>query len=153
MVVGFTQLSDSESAGSSTGKPPACQTPRLTSSTRCRKCWWQGWASLQVLMIPTTGLPMKSSSHSPSAGARAMAEGAQILHAEPAVASQVVGSFVPIGQVLHPSEWSATAAGAAGWASVVRLRFPRRRGDGRSRHALPWHCEPGCRPAPRSPRL
>ena len=28
-----------------------------------------------------------------------MAEGPQILHAEPTVTSQVVGSFVPIGQV------------------------------------------------------
>ena len=51
----------SDIAGSSTGKPPACQTPRLTSSARCRKCVWQGLMSLQVLMMPITGLPMKSS--------------------------------------------------------------------------------------------
>ena len=58
MAVGVAQLSESDSAGSSTAKPPACQTPRLTSST---EVLWQGWASLQVLMIPTTGLAMKSS--------------------------------------------------------------------------------------------
>ena len=35
MVVGFWNGSDSEIAGISTGKPPACQMPRLTSSARC----------------------------------------------------------------------------------------------------------------------
>ena len=61
MVVGFTRLSDSEIAGSSTGKPPACQTPRFTSSARVRRWVWQGLMSLQVLTMPMTGLPMKSS--------------------------------------------------------------------------------------------
>ncbi|MNU95702.1 hypothetical protein D3C71_857240 [compost metagenome] len=37
MVVGFTKDSDTEMAGSSTGKPPAWNTPRFTSSTRCLK--------------------------------------------------------------------------------------------------------------------
>jgi len=31
--------------------------PRLTSSTRCLKCEWQGLMSLQVLMMAMTGLP------------------------------------------------------------------------------------------------
>jgi hypothetical protein len=44
-------------AGISTGKPPACQTPRFTSSTRCLKWVWQGLMSLQVLTIAITGLP------------------------------------------------------------------------------------------------
>jgi len=57
MVVGFCIGSASEIAGISTGKPPACQTPRFTSSARCRKCVWQGLMSDQVLMIAMTGLP------------------------------------------------------------------------------------------------
>ena len=57
MVVGFWNGSDSDMAGSSRGNPPADHTPRLTSSTRCLKCVWQGLMSLQVLMIAITGLP------------------------------------------------------------------------------------------------
>jgi hypothetical protein len=56
MVVGLTKLSDSEIAGSSSGKPPACSTPRLTSSTRCLK-WVAGLMSDQVLRMAMTGLP------------------------------------------------------------------------------------------------
>jgi hypothetical protein len=48
-------------AGSSTGKPPAISTPRLTSSTRVLKCMWQGCRSDQVLTIAITGLPCHSS--------------------------------------------------------------------------------------------
>ena len=47
-----------EIAGISTGKPPASQIPRFTSSARWRKCVWQGLMSLQVLMIAMTGFPM-----------------------------------------------------------------------------------------------
>ena len=61
MVVGLTSDSDSEIAGSSIGKPPACSTPRLTSSTRCLKWPWQVPMSLQVLMMAITGLPTQSS--------------------------------------------------------------------------------------------
>ena len=57
MVVGFWNGSDNVIAGNSTGKPPASHTPRFTSSTRCLKCVWQALMSLQVLMIPITGLP------------------------------------------------------------------------------------------------
>jgi len=55
--VGFWNGSDRLIAGSSTGNPPADQIPRFTSSARCRKWVWQGLMSLQVLMIPITGLP------------------------------------------------------------------------------------------------
>ena len=55
--LGFWKGSASEIAGISSGKPPACQTPRFTSSTRCLKCVWQGLISLQVLRIAITGLP------------------------------------------------------------------------------------------------
>jgi hypothetical protein len=41
MVVGFCITSASDIAGISTGKPPACHTPRFTSSTRCLKWVWQ----------------------------------------------------------------------------------------------------------------
>jgi hypothetical protein len=57
MVDGFTNGSDSEIAGSSIGKPPACQIPRFTSATRSRKWKWQGLMSDQVLTIAITGLP------------------------------------------------------------------------------------------------
>ncbi len=57
MVEGFWKGSESDIAGISTGKPPACQTPRLTSSARSRKWAWQGFMSLQVLMTPITGFP------------------------------------------------------------------------------------------------
>jgi hypothetical protein len=55
--VGLRNGSDSDIAGSSTGKPPAAHTPRLTSSTRSLKWMWQGLMSLQVLRIAITGLP------------------------------------------------------------------------------------------------
>src|SRR3989440_9944897 len=60
MVVGFTMTSASDIAGSSIGKPPACNTPRFTSSARWRRCVWQGLISLQVLMIAITGRPAQS---------------------------------------------------------------------------------------------
>src|SRR3984885_5743967 len=53
-------VSDRLIAGSSSGNPPACHTPRFTSSARARKCTWHGFASDHVLTIPTTGLPAKS---------------------------------------------------------------------------------------------
>ena len=57
MVVGFTNGSESEIAGSSRGKPPAWRTPRFTSSTRSLKWTWHWLMSDQVLMIAITGLP------------------------------------------------------------------------------------------------
>ena len=65
MVLGLTITSPSESAGISIGCPPAATMPRLTDSARSRRCAWQGEMSLQVLMMPSTGLPMKSSRRSP----------------------------------------------------------------------------------------
>src|SRR5471032_1046925 len=70
MVGGFRKLSESESAGSSIGKPPACRMLRFTSSTRLLKCMWQGWASDQVLRIAITGLPAHSSGAKPICMAR-----------------------------------------------------------------------------------
>ena len=61
MVEGFTNGSASDMAGNSIGKPPACNTPRLTSPARERKCAWHALISLQVLMMPMTGLPAQSS--------------------------------------------------------------------------------------------
>ncbi len=58
IVVGFCIGSASAIAGISNGKPPACQTPRFTSSARWRKCMWQWLMSDQVLMMAITGLPM-----------------------------------------------------------------------------------------------
>ena len=60
MVVGLTNGSASEMAGSSSGNPPACSTPRFTSSARARRWAWQALMSLQVLMMPITGLPPQS---------------------------------------------------------------------------------------------
>ena len=57
IVVGFWKFSDSDITGISRGNPPACQTPRLTSSTRSLKCLWQGLMSFQVLRTAITGLP------------------------------------------------------------------------------------------------
>src|SRR6476619_4616646 len=54
IVVGFWNGSDNDIAGISNGNPPDDHTPRLTSSTRCLKCVWQGLISLQVLMMPMT---------------------------------------------------------------------------------------------------
>ena len=70
MLVGFTKLSDTDSAGSSTGKPPAISTPRFTSSTRCLKWTWHGCRSDQVLTMAITGRPCHSSGEYPICIAR-----------------------------------------------------------------------------------
>ena len=83
--------------GISIGKPPACQTPRFTSSARMRKCAWQGFASLQVLRIAMTGLPWKSSALKPACLARERwPNDAQVVLAEPAVAAQLLGRLAPL---------------------------------------------------------
>src|ERR1700723_4011325 len=70
MVVGLRNDSDSDSAGSSIGKPPAIRMPRLTSSTLALKCMWQGCASDQVLRIAITGRSFHSSGAYPICIAR-----------------------------------------------------------------------------------
>ena len=55
--LGFWNGSAIDIAGISSGKPPACSTPRLTSSARSLKCEWHGLISLQVFRMPITGLP------------------------------------------------------------------------------------------------
>ena len=67
---GFMNGSDSVIAGISSGKPPACQMPRLISSARCRKWAWHWLMSLQVLMMAITGLPAKSSRVKPLCSVR-----------------------------------------------------------------------------------
>ena len=70
MVEGFCIGSESVIAGISSGNPPACQTPRFTSSTRSLKCAWHWLISLQVLMMAITGLPAKSSRVKPLCSVR-----------------------------------------------------------------------------------
>src|SRR5260370_21616901 len=55
--VGLQYVSERVGAPNSTGKPPACHTPRLTCSARSRRCMWHGFSSDQVLMIAMMGLP------------------------------------------------------------------------------------------------
>ena len=65
MAVGRSSVSPSAMAGNSSGNPPACQTPRLTdSATRCR--WTlHGASSDQVVAMPMTGRPSKTSGVKP----------------------------------------------------------------------------------------
>ncbi len=71
MVVGLIALSARDMVGSSTGKPPACQTPRFTSSTRSRKCAWAALMPLHGLRMATIGLPRKSPCAYPICASRA----------------------------------------------------------------------------------
>src|SRR5215475_12744340 len=65
MAVGRSSVSPSAIAGNSSGKPPACQTPRLTdSATRCR-CTLHGASSDQVVAMPITGRPSNTSGVKP----------------------------------------------------------------------------------------
>src|SRR5215471_7344087 len=65
MDVGRSSVSPSAIAGNSSGKPPACQTPRLTdSATRCR-CTLHGASSDQVVAMPITGRPSNTSGVKP----------------------------------------------------------------------------------------
>src|SRR5262245_45955211 len=51
--------------GNSSGRPPDSQTPRLTCSAIVRRCALHGVSSDQVLQMPTTGRPSKTSAGSP----------------------------------------------------------------------------------------
>ena len=65
MAVGRSSVSPSAIAGNSSGKPPDSHTPRLTdSATRCR---WalHGASSDQVVAMPMTGRPSKTSGPNP----------------------------------------------------------------------------------------
>ena len=65
MAVGRSRVSPSAIAGNSSGKPPDCQTPRLTdSATRCR-CTLHGASSDQVVAMPITGRPSNTSGVNP----------------------------------------------------------------------------------------
>ena len=92
---------DSDIAGSSTGKPPACQTPRLTSSTRCLKCAWHGLMSrpgVDDRDHRLAGIVLAAVAH--LLDARPVPEGTQIIHAEPTVRAQLFR--------LLPGHFSAT---------------------------------------------
>ena len=63
--MGRSSVSPRAIAGNSSGKPPACHTPRLTdSATRCR-CTLHGASSDQVVAIPITGRPSNTSDVNP----------------------------------------------------------------------------------------
>src|SRR5215469_5521789 len=65
MADGRSRVSPRAMAGNSSGKPPACHTPRLTdSATRCR-CTLHGASSDQVVAIPITGRPSNTSDVNP----------------------------------------------------------------------------------------
>src|ERR1700761_8196761 len=65
MAVGRSSVSPRAIAGNSSGKPPACHTPRLTdSATRCR-CTLHGANSDQGVAIPITGPPSNTSGVNP----------------------------------------------------------------------------------------
>ena len=66
IVVGFMYVSPTDSTGISSGKPPACHTPRFTSSARMRKWVWHELASLQVLRMAMTGRSPYSSGENPA---------------------------------------------------------------------------------------
>ena len=65
MAVGRMFDSPVDMTGNSSGRPPASQTPRLTCSASVRKCALHGVSSDQVLQMPMTGRPSKTSSGSP----------------------------------------------------------------------------------------
>ena len=67
IAVGRMTGSPSDIVGNSSGNPPACQTPRLTASATPRRCELQGVSSDQLLAIPMTGRPSKTSGVNPSA--------------------------------------------------------------------------------------
>ena len=57
MVVGRMLYSPSDITGNSSGKPPACHTPRLTASANCRRWALQCVSSLHELQMPIIGRP------------------------------------------------------------------------------------------------
>ena len=65
MVVGRIRVSPRDMVGNSSGKPPAISTPRLTASATVRRWALHGVSSDQLLAIPITGRPSKSSSVNP----------------------------------------------------------------------------------------
>ena len=60
MAVGFKYISPKEMVGNSSGRPPVCQTPRLTASAISLRWRWQGLSSLQVWAMPTMGFSRSS---------------------------------------------------------------------------------------------
>ena len=67
MAVGRIRVSPMAMVGNSSGKPPACHTPRLTASATARRWALQCVSSHQELQMPITGRPRKTSSPKPFA--------------------------------------------------------------------------------------
>src|SRR5436190_18476250 len=65
IALGRMLVSPVDITGNSNGRPPASQTPRLTCSAIWRNCALQGVSSDQVLQMPMTGRPSKTSRGSP----------------------------------------------------------------------------------------
>ncbi|MNL64503.1 hypothetical protein D3C87_1887250 [compost metagenome] len=61
IAVGRKVFSDAENTGTSSGKPPASQTPAFTFSASSRRWPLQGVRSDQVFMMPITGRPSNRS--------------------------------------------------------------------------------------------
>ena len=80
---GACSVSPVEVTGNSNGRPPASQTPRLTCSAICRRCALHGVSSDQVLQMPMTGRPSKTSRGRPAAQPAAMDEPVLVALAEP----------------------------------------------------------------------
>src|SRR4051812_47825416 len=125
MVVGFCSCSPRDMAGIFIGKPPARPTPRFPPSTRCFE--WGGpgvaarlpYAALHLLdallEMGVAGVRIRpgvdDADHRLAGvvaavvahlrGARAMAERAQVVHPEPAVAAQLFG-FLALTQTFLP---------------------------------------------------
>ena len=66
IAVGRISCSPRDIVGNSRGTPPACHTPRLTNSARCRRWTLQGASSDQLLHTPMTGRPSSSAASIPS---------------------------------------------------------------------------------------
>jgi hypothetical protein len=66
IAVGFINGSLNEMTGNSSGRPPACMTPRFTAWAKVRKCALQLVNSDQELQIPMIGRPVIASVVKPS---------------------------------------------------------------------------------------
>src|SRR4051812_40127768 len=87
-------VSPSVSTGISIGKPPACQTPRLTSSARSLKWVWQGVGVAPGVENGDDRLARHVlGAEAGLLGARAVAERAEVLPPEPAMAAQLRGGL------------------------------------------------------------
>src|SRR5580700_4282095 len=120
MAVGRSSVSPSAMAGNSSGKPPACHTPRLTdSATRCR--WTlHGASSDQVVAMPITGRPSNTSDVNPWLRIHAR----WFIPARPVAANHVELRLLVV--MIHVYR-SGPAGGSQGFAAARRGRLFERR--------------------------